>query len=341
MIDLRSDTTTRPSPAMREIMAHAPVGDDVYGEDPTVNELQKKVAGLLGKEKALYVASGCMGNQLSIKAHTQPGDEIIVERESHIFNYETAAPAMISSVQLMTIQGRNGIMTAAQVKEAIRSREYYMPPTRLVCLENTHNRAGGTIYPIEEIRRISDCVKNEGLRSHLDGARLWNACAVTGIAPQEYARDFDSVSVCFSKGLGAPVGSAVAGSEEFIARVHRYRKIFGGGMRQAGIIAAGALYALDHNRERLVEDHEKARFFAGAVQSIRGFVVDMETVQTNIVIVDIQRDGLTSASVLEKLRDKGVLLSAGSPGKIRAVTHLDVSMEEVRSAAAIVRSLFE
>jgi threonine aldolase len=326
---------------MRETMAHAPVGDDVYGEDTTVNELQTKVAALLGKEKALYVASGCMGNQLSIKAHTQPGDEIIVERESHIFNYETAAPAMISNVQIMTVQGRHGIMTADQIKQAIRSCEYYMPPTRLVCLENTHNRAGGTIYPIEEIRRIHDCVKNEGLLLHLDGARLWNACAVTGISPQEYARYFDSVSVCFSKGLGAPVGSAVVGSEEFITKVHRYRKIFGGGMRQAGIIAAGALYALEHNRERLVEDHEKARFFAEEVSSLRGFVVDMETVQTNIVIVDIQRDDLTPAAVLEKMMNEGVLLSAGSPGKIRAVTHLDVSMEEVRRAAVTVHSLFE
>lgn len=341
MIDLRSDTITRPSMAMREMMAHAPVGDDVYGEDPTVNELQKKVAVLLGKEKALYVASGCMGNQLSIKAHTQPGDEIIVERESHIFNYETVAPAMVSNVQLNTIEGRYGIITAEQIKQAIRSREYYMPPTRLVCLENTHNRAGGTIYPIDEIRRIRDLVKSEGLLIHLDGARLWNACIATGISPQEYAQYFDSVSVCFSKGLGAPVGSAVAGSEEFIRKVHRYRKIFGGGMRQAGIIAAGALYALEHNRERLAEDHEKARYFAKEVSAISGFIVDMASIQTNIVIIDVQRDGLTPAAVLDTLRGEGVLLSAGSPGKIRAVTHLDVSMEEVRSAAAAFRTLFE
>jgi threonine aldolase len=341
MIDLRSDTVTRPSPAMREMMAHAPVGDDVYGEDPTVNELQKKVAELLGKEKALYVASGCMGNQLSIKSHTQPGDEIIVEQESHIFNYETAAPAMISNVQLMTIQGRYGIMTADQIRSAIRSREYYMPPTRLVCLENTHNRAGGTIYPIDEIRRIHDLVKSEGLLFHLDGARLWNACAVTGISPKEYAQYFDSISVCFSKGLGAPVGSAVAGSEEFIRRVHRYRKIFGGGMRQAGIIAAGALYALENNRERLSEDHEKARYFAEQVGTLPGFAIDMATVQTNIVIIEIRRDGLTPAVVLEKVREQGVFLSAGSPGKIRAVTHMDVSMDEVRRAATVFRMLFE
>ncbi|MGD0338191.1 MAG: low-specificity L-threonine aldolase [Bacteroidota bacterium] len=340
MIDLRSDTVTRPSPAMRQIMARAPVGDDVYGEDPTINELQEKVARLLGKEKAIYVTSGCMGNQLSIKAHTQPGDEIIVEQESHIFNYETAAPAMISNVQLMTITGRHGIMTADQIERAIRSKEYYMPPTRLVCIENTHNRAGGTIYPIEEIRRIHDLVKSEGLLLHIDGARLWNACIATGISPQEYAQYCDSISVCFSKGLGAPVGSAVAGSEEFIGRVHRYRKIFGGGMRQAGIIAAGALYALEHNRERLAEDHEKARYFAAEVGTIAGFIIEMETVQTNIVIVDIKRDGLTPAVVLEKLRSEGVLLGAGSPGKIRAVTHLDVSMDEIRQAVAVFHMLF-
>jgi threonine aldolase len=340
MIDLRSDTVTRPSPAMRQMMALAPVGDDVYGEDPTVNELQEKVAALLGKEKALYVTSGCMGNQLSIKVHTQPGDEVIVEQESHIFNYETAAPAMISNVQLMTIPGRHGIMTAGQIKQAIRSREYYMPPTRLVCLENTHNRAGGTVYPIEEISQIHDLVRSEGLLLHLDGARLWNACAVTGISPEEYARYFDSVTVCFSKGLGAPVGSVVAGSEEFIKRVHRYRKIFGGGMRQAGIIAAGAIYALENNRSRLAEDHEKARYLAAEVGAISGFVIDMETVQTNIVIISIEQEGLTPAVILEKLRKEGVLLGMGSPGKIRAVTHLDVSMDEVRRAVAVFHMLF-
>jgi threonine aldolase len=325
---------------MRQAMAAAEVGDDVFGEDPTVNVLQEKVAALLGKEKALYVTSGCMGNQLSIKAYTRPGDEIIVEQESHIFNYETAAPSMISHVQLMTIMGHHGVMTADQIIQKIRSKEYYMPTTRLVCLENTHNRAGGTIYPIDEIRRIHDAVKEQGLSLHLDGARLWNACAVTGITPKEYARYFDSVSVCFSKGLGAPVGSAVAGTEEFITNVHRYRKIFGGGMRQAGIIAAGALYALDNNRARLVEDHEKAHFFAAHVGTIPGFSIDMETVQSNIVIVDVKRDTMTPAAVLERLKREGVLLSAGSPGKIRAVTHLDVSMDEVHRAVGIFQKIF-
>ncbi len=341
MIDLRSDTVTRPSKQMREAMASAEVGDDVYGEDPTVNALQEKTAQILGKEKALFVTSGCMGNQLSIKAHTNAGDEIVVEKESHIFNYETAAPAMVSGVQLMTVNGRNGVMTAGQVEEAIRSKEYYMPPTRLVCLENTHNRAGGTIYPIEEIKRIREVTKSHGLLLHLDGARLWNASVATGIAPAEYARYFDSVNVCFSKGLGAPVGSAVAGSAEFIARVRRDRKIFGGGMRQAGIIAAGAIYALDHNRERLTEDHRKARLLAEAVAEIRGFDVDLETVQTNIVVIGVSREGLAPAAVLERLRTEGVMLSAGSPGKIRAVTHLDVSADEVGKAAAAFRKLFQ
>jgi threonine aldolase len=341
MIDLRSDTVTRPSAAMRAAMAAAEVGDDVYAEDPTVNRLQEKVAGILGKEKALYVTSGCMGNQLSVKAHTNPGDEIIVERESHIFNYETAAPAMISNVQVMTIPGVRGVMTAAQIEHEIRTKEYYMPPTRLICLENTHNRAGGTIYPIDEIRRIHECAGKHGLLLHLDGARLWNACAATGIDPKEYAQYFDSVSVCFSKGLGAPVGSAIAGTEEFITKVRRYRKIFGGGMRQAGIIAAGAIFALDHHRARLGEDHEKARLFAGQAGSLPGFSVDMETVQTNIVIIDVTRNGYTPVSVLGKLRDEGILLSAGSQGKIRAVTHMDVSMDEVTKASEIFRKLFK
>ena len=238
-IDLRSDTVTKPSAAMRQAMANAEVGDDVFGEDPTVVKLQEKVAALLGKEKALYVPSGVMSNQLAIKAQTEPGDEIICEQDAHIFNYETAAPSLISSVQVKTLPGLRGVIRAEQLTAAMRPKVYYMPRSRMISLENTHNRSGGTIYPLGEIEKISAFARSHEMLMHLDGARLWNAWVATGIHPKEYAQHFDSVSVCFSKGLGAPVGSAVVGSAAMIERVHKWRKVFGGGMRQAGIIAAG------------------------------------------------------------------------------------------------------
>lgn len=335
-IDLRSDTVTKPSAAMREAMAHAEVGDDVFGEDPTVNRLQIKVAQLLGKEAAIFVPSGVMANQLAIKAHTQPGDEVIVERDSHIFNYETGAPSMISQVQLHTIQGVRGILRAEDLLPAIRSAAYYLPRTALICLENTHNKAGGTIYPLEEIQRISVLAQERKLPLHLDGARLWHACVATRMSPKEYARHFDSVSVCFSKGLGAPVGSALAGSKAFIERAHKVRKILGGGMRQVGILAAGALYALDHNVDRLKEDHEKATLFARAVADVPGYDVDLRGVETNIVIIDISRTGKSPGEILGLLRPKGVLLTEMSHSTIRAVTHMDVSKEQVEEAASVV-----
>jgi threonine aldolase len=339
-VDLRSDTITKPSPEMRKVMAEAPVGDDVFGEDPTVNALQEKVASILGKEKAIYVPSGTMGNQTSIKAHTEPGDEILLEREAHIFNYETVAPAMLSNVQIYPIEGKHGVFTAEQVNRAIRPKAYYMPRTRLICLENTHNRAGGTIFPLDEIKRIRELALDAGIKMHLDGARLWNASVETGIPPREYARYFDSVSVCFSKGLGAPVGSAVAGDAEFIERVRRYRKIYGGGMRQAGIIAAGALYALEHNIPRLKEDHEKAKYLAAEISKLRGFQVDLSTVQTNIVIIDVEKTGKTPEEILTVLKASGVLLTLGTYTSVRAVTHLDVSFDEVKRGADVFSRLF-
>lgn len=339
-IDLRSDTITRPTPAMRQAMAQAPVGDDVFGEDPTVNLLQQKVAELLGKPAALYVPSGVMSNQTAIKSHTQPGDEVIVEKDSHIFNYETAAPSVLSNVQLHILQGQRGILRAEQLAPAVRPSAYYLPRTALICLENTHNRAGGTIYPIDEIRRIRDFAKALGIKLHLDGARLWNACVATGIQPREYAQYFDSISVCFSKGLGAPVGSALVGTEEFIQRARRFRKILGGGMRQAGIIAAGALYALEHHMNRLEEDHEKARLFAEGIAKNKVLGVDLTTVQTNIVIIDISQTGKSTDEVLEVLKSQNVLLTDATYTSIRAVTHLDVSLEQVLRAADIVTNSF-
>ncbi|MGA9405746.1 MAG: GntG family PLP-dependent aldolase [Bacteroidota bacterium] len=334
-IDLRSDTVTKPSAAMRQAMANAEVGDDVFGEDPTVLALQEKVAALLGKEQAIYVASGVMSNQLAIKAQTDPGDEIICEQDAHIFNYETAAPSLISSVQVKTIPGVRGVIRAEQLTTAMRPKVYYMPRSRMICLENTHNRAGGTVYPLDEIKKIASFARSHEITMHLDGARLWNAWVATGIHPKEYAQYFDSVSVCFSKGLGAPVGSAVVGSAAMIERVHRWRKIYGGGMRQAGIIAAGALYALDHNIERLKEDHEKAKYFAERISALSRLSVDMETVQTNIVIVNTEKTGKQPDEIIALLRSKGLLVTLGSYNSIRAVMHLDVSMEQVKQAVQI------
>ena len=336
-IDLRSDTVTRPSSAMREAMAKADVGDDVFGEDPTVNLLQEKVATLLGKEAALYVPSGSMGNQTCIKVHTQPGDEVIVERGCHVLNYETGALALLSSVQPNTIEGVRGVFTVEDIKRVIRPKVYYMPRTKLICIENTHNRAGGTIFPLPIIKEIHELAKNEGIKFHLDGARLWNACVETGISPKEYASYFDSVSVCLSKGLGAPVGSVICGSKEFINEARHYRKIFGGGMRQAGVLAAAGIYALDHNVSRLKEDHAKAKFLASELAKVPSFSIDSESVQTNIIIIDLQKSGRNPNDVLSLLREKGVLLTIGNYMGLRAVTHLDVSMEEVQTAAKIIQ----
>jgi threonine aldolase len=339
-IDLRSDTVTRPSSAMREQMATAEVGDDVFGEDPTVNRLQEEVAQLLAKEAALFVPSGTMGNQTCIKVHTQPGDEIIAERDSHIFNYETAGAAFLSSVQVHPVEGDRGRLSLSAITKAVRPLLYYMPRTRLLCLENTHNRAGGTITPIELIREIHDFARDAHLKLHLDGARLWNASVAAGLPPREYASYFDSVSVCLSKGLGAPAGSVIAGTAEFIEEARHYRKIFGGGMRQAGILAAAGIYALKHNIDRLKEDHEKARLLAGMLGAIPGFETDPESVQTNIIIVIVTGAGTSVEDVIARARERGVLLSMGSHNGIRAVTHMDVTVEEVRKAGTTMQELF-
>jgi threonine aldolase len=336
-IDLRSDTVTRPSSAMREAMAQAAVGDDVFGEDPTVNRLQEHVAALLGKEAALFVPSGTMGNQTCIKVHTQPGDEVICERGAHVFNYETGAMAFLSGAQVHAVDGARGAFGVPEIERAVRPDLYYMPKTRLICLENTHNRAGGPIYPLELIRAISEYARDRNIRLHLDGARLWNACAATGIAPRQYASYFDSVSVCLSKGLGAPVGSVIAGSPAFIAEARHYRKIFGGGMRQAGILAAAGLYALEHNMGRLAEDHEKASLLARELAQVKVFDIDLESVQTNIIIIGVERSGRRPEEIVAMLRTNGVLLSLGNYMGLRAVTHLDVTMEEVKHAARVIR----
>ncbi len=339
-IDLRSDTVTKPSNAMREAMANAEVGDDVYGEDPTANKLQETVASLLGKEKALFVPSGCMSNQLALKAHTDAGDEVIMEQDAHMFNYETAAPSVMSAVQVKTIPGIHGVFRAEQLPPHIRPTMYYLPKTKMICVENTHNRSGGTIFPLDEIKKISAFCKERNIIFHLDGARLWNASVATGISVKEYAQYFDSVSVCFSKGLGAPVGSAICGNADFIERVRKWRKVFGGGMRQSGIIAAGALYALQNNIERLKEDHEKATYFAQEVSRIPQLSIDMESVQTNIVIVDVTKTGKPPADIIALFKESGVLISQGTFTSVRAVFHLDVSMQQMKFAVEKIKQIF-
>jgi len=332
LIDLRSDTVTRPTPAMRNAMAEAEVGDDVFGEDPTVNALQEKVAHLLGKEASLFVPSGTMANQLSIKSHTQPGDEVIIELSSHPYNFEGGAGAALSGIQFQCLKGVRGILDASQIEEAIRPEDHHFPVTRLVCLENTHNRGGGSIYPIEKISEIYRLAKSKGLLLHLDGARLWNASVATGIKSEEYAQWADSVSVCLSKGLGAPIGSLVAGSKSFIDRVHRFRKMFGGGMRQAGIIAAAGIYALDHHIERLKDDHQNARRLAVGLKEFKGVSIDPKFVETNIVIFDVSNTGMTGAQVSEAMKKEGVLIHAFSRTQIRLVTHLDITSEDIETA---------
>lgn len=332
-IDLRSDTVTRPSKGMMDAIMYAELGDDVFGEDPTVNKLQEKCAELSGKEKALFVTSGCLGNQLAVKSHTNPGDEVICETDSHIFNYETSAPSIISHVQLHTVKGKNGVMNITEVKNAVRSKEYYFPVTKLLCFENTHNRAGGAILPLDNLNELSSFARNNDIRVHIDGARIFNACVETGITLKEYASYTDSISFCFSKGLGAPAGSVLCGKASFIEKAHKWRKILGGGMRQAGILAAAALYALDNNVERLKEDHIKAEFFAEEISGNPRVEIDSNLVQTNIILFRVK--DITREEFILKLGNAGVLVSAGAGDYIRAVFHMDVSVSETEKAAEI------
>lgn len=338
MIDIRSDTVTRPSKGMLEAIIKSKVGDDVFGEDPTVNELQERCAEITGKERALFTPTGCMANQLAVKAHTKQGDEVIVERESHILNYETSAPSVISNVQLYPVPGFYGVMSPEDIEKHIRPKDYYFPLTRLICLENTHNRAGGTIQPLDNIKAISEIAKKYRIKMHLDGARIFNASVTSGIPVKEYSSYFDSISFCFSKGLGAPVGSVLCGSEELITFAHKWRKILGGGMRQAGVLAAAGIYALDNNVDRLSEDHEKTQYFAKEISQINGINIELETVHTNIVIFSTAK--YRKPEFISLLRDKGVIISSGSFENLRAVFHLDVTMEEVKTAVEKIKELF-
>jgi threonine aldolase len=328
-LDFRSDTVTRPTPQMRAAMAEAPLGDDVFGDDPTVNRLQGRVAELLGKEAALYVPSGTMSNLIAVRLHCRPGDEMICEAGCHIFNYEQGGYAQLSGVAARPVEGRHGVLQLEQLEGLIRPQNAHLVRTRLVCLENTHNRGGGKILPYENVKSICRWAWDHDLRTHLDGARLFNAVVATGIEASRWTQHFDTVSVCFSKGLGAPVGSALAGPRELIDEAHRHRKVFGGGMRQAGVIAAGALYALEHHVDRLADDHANARRLA---QGIRG-------IDRLRLFFRVARDWGTAAELVEKMAEHGLLMLATAPDTIRAVTHLDVTAKDVDRAIEILKQV--
>lgn len=336
MIDLRSDTITQPTPAMRKAMAKAQVGDVVFGEDPTVKELEARTAEILGKEAGVYMPSGTMSNQVALRTHTEPGDEIIIEEQGHVYYYEGGGPAALSGVMCRLIRGERGIFTSDAVSKLLRIEDIHFPRTKLICLENTHNRGGGSIWPMDRIEEIAILAKEKNLTMHLDGARLWNASAATGISEREYARHFDSVSVCFSKGLGAPVGSALCGSAEFIKRARRFMKQFGGYMRQAGIIAAGARYALEHHRKRLPEDHANAKLLAKGLAGIPGIELDISSVQTNIVLFSYR--GFNTVDFMFKAHANGVFVLPADNDTLRAVTSLAVSREDVLKAVELIKN---
>lgn len=339
-VDLRSDTVTRPTPAMRAAMAEAPVGDDVFGEDPTVNALQEMSAGLLGKEAALFVPSGTMANQLAIRILTNPGDEVLLDAQSHPISSESGAAAVISAVTFRPLPGRRGLLSADQVRAAVRPENIHYAPARLCCLENTHNQGGGSVYPLETVAAIRETTAGLGLSVHMDGARLFNACAATGHAPVDYARHADTVSFCLSKGLGAPVGSILAGSRAHMKKALRWRKVLGGGMRQVGILAAAGIFALTHNVARLKEDHENAAALAQGLAKIPGLEVRPDEAETNIVIFRVTRPGLGAAEFVGRLAARQVLMLPFGPDAVRAVTHLDVNRADVetaiRAAAAVL-----
>jgi threonine aldolase len=339
MIDLRSDTVTRPTPAMRRAIAEAEVGDDVQGEDPTINLLQRRTAELLGKEAALFVPSGTMANQIAVGVHAGPGDEVLCGETSHVYVWEGGGIAHLSGVTPRPIAGDGGLLSLADLRDKVRPDNVHYVRTRLVCLENTHNRAGGRVHPIASVAEISAWARAHGLAMHLDGARLMNAVVASGVPAHEWARHFDTVSICYSKGLGAPVGSALAGTADLIRKAHRLRKVFGGGMRQAGVLAAAALYALDHHVDRLAEDHANAKVLARAVEETDGLSLESGPVETNLVWIAVDPALGTAADVVARLREGGVLVSALGPQVLRACTHLDASREDVERAAEEIRGL--
>lgn len=346
IIDLRSDTVTRPTPEMREAMMAAPVGDDVFEDDPTVKELEAKVATMFGKEAALFVVSGTMGNEVSLHTHGHHGDELICDDEAHIDWYEVGAAAALSGLQLRTVPAPGGIPDPSGIEAAIRPPNIHHPVTSIIAVENTHNRAGGVVVPIKVMREVAQLAARHRIKTHLDGARIWNASAATGIPLPEWVSGYDSVSVCFSKGLGAPVGSAILGTREFITRARRTRKMFGGGMRQAGILAAACIWAIDHQFPRLNDDHRRARHLAGAIAGLPGVRIIPDPPPTNIVVIDLSQrkaplsaQGSSTDQVVAALHERGVWLVGFGAGRIRAVTHRDIDDDSIEIAIKALRDV--
>ncbi len=335
MIDLRSDTVTRPTDEMRHVMANAQVGDDVYKEDPTVKDLERTVSNLLGKEAGLFVPSGVMANQIAIKLHTKPGHEVLMDDEAHIFHYETGAPSVISGVMCRLIPSDYGSPAIEDIEAAIRPNIYYNSRTSLITLENSHNRHGGTLLDVDYTMQVKEVADANEMKMHLDGARLWNAHAETGISLEQYAEPFDTVSVCLSKGLGAPVGSVLVGTWEHINRSRKFRKMLGGGMRQAGIIAAGGLHAVKHHIKHLKSDHVRAKFFATKIIESPLIAVDLTRVQTNIVNFKLAPK-VKAADFVEKAKEKGLLCGEIGNNSIRVVFHFQVNDKETKEAIEIV-----
>lgn len=339
MIDLRSDTVTKPTPGMLAAMMAAEVGDDVFGEDPTVNELERRTAALFGKEAGVFVPTGTMANQIAVRVHCRPQDEILLESTCHIYLWEAGGAAALSGVTCRTIDGKFGLLSASDLEGKVRPDDMHSVRTRLVCLENTHNRGGGTVYSLPTIKAISEWARENKLAMHLDGARIWNAMVRTGASAAEWGKLFDTVAVCFSKGLGTPAGSMLLGPRDLIAHARRIRKLFGGAMRQVGFLAAACHYALDHHIDRLAEDHANAQTIAKAVAEVPGLTLVPPEVETNLVWFEVDARLGTAKQVSERLRVDGVLVSPLGQRVIRAVTHLDVTREQCLKAAEAIRKL--
>jgi threonine aldolase len=339
VVDLRSDTVTRPSPAMRRAMAEAEVGDDVYLEDPTVNGLERRAAELFGREAALFVPSGCMGNLIAIKVWTHHGDEVICEERSHVNLYELASMSAVAGCMPRVARGEEGILSWEQIEAVIRPRIYYDSQTALVCLENTHNMAGGTVYPVERIDELCGRAHAAGLKVHLDGARIFNAAAALGAEVADIARSVDSVMFCLSKGLGAPVGSMIVGSREFIEKGRVCRKMFGGGMRQAGVLAAAGRVALEESPKRLAVDHQNARRLADEIAELPGLAIDPHKVATNIVIFDCRGTGMDAVAFCEALKPQGIWALDTAPYSVRFVTHCDVDARGIERTLQVLREV--
>lgn len=338
-IDLRSDTVTKPSVAMKQYMFEAELGDDVLGDDPTVIKLEKQTAKLFQKEAAVFVPSGTMGNQICLKAHTQPGWELLCERECHIVNYEVGGPAVHSQLLVNLLPTTHGMISAEQIRNSVRPLNIHCPLTKIVSLENSHNRHGGTVLPHDEVLKVKEVCDEFSLIYHLDGARIWNSHIATGMSLAELSAPFDSLSVCLSKGLGAPVGSLALGTAEFIEKCRRERKLFGGGMRQSGMLAAAGIYAIENNLESLKDDHTNAYYFADKLNQLDIFEIDLKWVQTNIVIVNIV-GGENSQTVFDKLTELQIGAIPTAPTKIRFVTHLDISKKDIDEAVERIYSVY-